>query len=141
MAKRVLIAEEAPEIEWEIGQGRSGTAYQFTYAVGYAEAARLFSENEEPFDFLVTDIMLKPFQGRDLANRIVGLNPGIKVLFMGKLPARLLRSTGLLPPSAPFLHKPFTAYHLLKCLDELGNGGPSWLDLILSQDEEPAASA
>jgi DNA-binding response OmpR family regulator len=140
MAKKVLIAEEAAEVERDLRRDESEAAYHFTYTAGYAEAARLFSGNDARFDFLVTDVMLKPFQGRDLANRAMGANPGIKVLFMGKHSARLLRSTGLLPPSAPFLHKPFTAYHLIERLDELGLKGPCWLDLILAQNEESAAS-
>jgi two-component system, cell cycle sensor histidine kinase and response regulator CckA len=140
MTQNVLIAEEGAEVERHLGQDKSAAAYHFTYAVGYAEATQHFTANEASFDFLVTDVMLRPFQGRDLANRLVGLNPRIMVLFMGKHPARHLRSTGLLPASAPFLHKPFTPYRLIQALDELALKGPCWLDLILWQNEDSPAS-
>lgn len=139
--KRVLVAEEEPGIELYLGQDKAEAAYQFTYAVGFAEAVKLVSEKDAHFDFLVTDIMLHPFQGRDLANRMVGPHPGIKVLFMGKQPPRLLRSLGPLPRSAPFLHKPFAASHLIKSLDELGLKSFSWLDSILSPDEGSRSSS
>lgn len=140
MDLRVLIAEEQAEIKGFLGQGMPVTAYEFVYAAGFPEAVKIASGKDAGFDFLVTDILLNPFHGRDLANRLVGLFPHIKVLFMGNQPARLLRTAGLLPAKAPYLHKPFNALHLVHCLDELKEKGPSWLDLILFHSEETAGA-
>ena len=136
----VLIAEEHAEVKSYHGQDEPQTAYEFVYAVGFAEAVKIASEKDARFGFLVTDVLLNPFHGRDLANRIVGSFPHIKVLFMGNQSSRVLRSAGLLPPTAPFLHKPFNSIHLVKSLNELREKGPSWLDLILFHSEESAVS-
>lgn len=138
MGSKVLIAEEHPEVKWYIEQDKLGPPYEFVCVVGYSEAVRIASKKDAGFSFLVTDILLSPFHGRDLANRLVGLYPHIKVIFMGTQTPRILRSAGLFPTSAPFLHKPFNALHLVKCLDELKEKGPSWLDLILFPYEEAA---
>jgi DNA-binding response OmpR family regulator len=135
MDLRVLIAEEDAELKTYHGQDKPETDYEFVYAVGFAEAVQLASDRDARFGFLVTDVLLNPFHGRDLANRIVGSFPHIKVLFMGNQSHRVLRSAGLLPPTAPFLHKPFNALQLVKCLDELRENALSWLDLILFHSE------
>lgn len=140
MEKQVLVAEEFPEVERYLRQDKAGGDYQFSHATGFAEAIKVAVRTDAHFDFLVTDVLLRPFHGRDLANRMVNPYPRIKVLFMGKQSPRLLRSIGLLPTSAPFLHKPFTAYHLIKSLDELGLKELSWLDLVLPQYEEATES-
>jgi hypothetical protein len=138
MGLSVLIVEERADVKNYPRQDNPETVYEFVYAVGFAEAVRIASEKDASFGFLVTDVLLNPFHGRDLANRIVGSFPHIKVLFTGSQSPRVLRSAGLLPPNAPFLHKPFNVIHLVKSLDELREKGPSWLDLILFHGEESA---
>ncbi len=140
MGSRVLIAEEQPEVKWYLEQDKLESPYEFACVVGYSEAVRIASEKDAGFSFLVTDILLNPFHGRDLANRLVGLFPHIKVIFMGTQTPRLLRSAGSFPAAAPFLHKPFNALHLVNRLNELKEKGPSWLDLILFPYEETAGS-
>lgn len=136
MGSRVLIAEENAELQRCFEPDGPIPVYEFVYAVGFAEAVKIASKKDAGFAFLVTDIFLKPFHGRDLANRLVGLFPRIKVLFMGSQTPRMLRSAGLFPAAAPYLLKPFNAPHLMKSLDDLNEKGPSWLDLILFPSEE-----
>ena len=76
-------------------------------ALGFARAVGM------RIDLLLTDLVMPRMNGKQVAEAVVGLRPGIRVLYMsGYAPESLLPDIGLLP-EYHFLEKPFTPAKLL----------------------------
>jgi PAS domain S-box-containing protein len=74
-----------------------------------------------PIDLLITDVVMPGMNGRELAGRIVQLQPEVKVLFISGYAANFLTAQGQLPPEVAFLVKPFTQAALAAKVRELLN--------------------
>ncbi|HKP94992.1 MAG TPA: response regulator [Fibrobacteria bacterium] len=129
--KNLLAVDDDADIRKLLEEQLSGTEYRCMAASGFQEAVELASAPFSEIDILLTDIILPPFQGRDLANRLVGLQPAMKVLFMSGYPLKLLTGHGLLPPHADYLAKPFSKNQLLQSLDAVSRLGSSWAKMTM----------
>ncbi len=69
------------------------------------------------FDALITDMVLPDATGSDLAAKIRGATPRVKVVFMSAHPEELLREQGRLAPGDPYLQKPFEMEQLQGLLE------------------------
>jgi signal transduction histidine kinase/ActR/RegA family two-component response regulator len=59
-------------------------------------------------DLLLSDVVMPGLGGRELAERVVGLRPGLKVMFMSGHTQDVLLKEGVQQGGAAFLQKPFT---------------------------------
>ena len=80
-------------------------------------------------DMIVTDVVMPEMNGRDLADRIHVMRPGVKILFMSGYSAEAVARHGVLARGAAFLEKPFSPAVLLRKVREM-----------LDTDGEPAAN-
>jgi CheY-like chemotaxis protein len=64
-------------------------------------------------DLLLTDVVMPRMLGTDLANRIAGLRPDTRVLYMSGYGHEVLAETALLN-GAQFIQKPFSPEELLQ---------------------------
>jgi CheY-like chemotaxis protein len=89
--------------------GRGSTFKIYLLEAGHGgEAIRLAEKHAEPVHLLVSDVVMPEMGGRRLAERIVALKPGIKVLYVsGYAPDAVVRH-GVVESEAAFLQKPFT---------------------------------
>ncbi len=135
MKTRVLAVDDEVDVRNYLWECLNETGFECVCAAGFEEAVRIASASGAEFPILLTDIMLPPFHGRDLANRIAFLHPKIKVVFMSGYAPKMLRNHGLLPPKAEFLCKPFTRSQLLKSL-ETTHGQLTWLASVSAPNED-----
>ena len=75
----------------------------------------------------MTDVVMPEMNGRDLAEELLSLYPGLKRLFMSGYTADVIAHHGVLDEGVHFIQKPFSANDLAakvrKLLDaELGDG-------------------
>jgi diguanylate cyclase (GGDEF)-like protein/PAS domain S-box-containing protein len=80
-------------------------------------------------DMIVTDVVMPEMNGRDLADRIHVMRPGVKILFMSGYSAEAVARHGVLARGAAFLEKPFSPAVLLRKVREM-----------LDTEAEPAAN-
>jgi two-component system cell cycle sensor histidine kinase/response regulator CckA len=73
--------------------------------------------NPENIDLLLTDVIMPGMSGRELADVITKLRPGIKILFMSGYTNDLIAQYGVLEAGTQLLEKPFTLYSLLDKVD------------------------
>jgi two-component system, cell cycle sensor histidine kinase and response regulator CckA len=93
------------------------------YAVVEAEdghtALELAAMHAGPIELLMTDVVMPGISGRELADRIRKLRPGIKVLFMSGYTDQAVVHHGILETDAVLLQKPFTVTTLASKLREI----------------------
>ena len=62
--------------------------------------------------------------GPELAERLAGLRPGVRTLFLSGYTSETVRSRGNLPAGSAFLEKPFDHGTLLRTVRSLLDGEP-----------------
>jgi len=71
---------------------------------------------------LLTDMVMPRMGGRVLAERLRGLRPGLKVLYMSGYTEELLDIQKCVEPSSDFIHKPFSPQGLQEQVRALLDG-------------------
>jgi two-component system cell cycle sensor histidine kinase/response regulator CckA len=86
------------------------------------EAMEIASKEEGRIDLVLTDVVMPGMNGRGLVERLTGVRPRIKSLYMSGYTDDDIIRRGFIEPSKSFLQKPFTSESLLqtvrKVLDE-----------------------
>lgn len=72
----------------------------------------------------MTDVIMPEMNGRDLAQRLFRLQPGIKCLFMSGYTAEAIVPREMNNPDVGFIQKPFSMKDMVaKIAETLGGGG------------------
>jgi two-component system cell cycle sensor histidine kinase/response regulator CckA len=99
--------------------------YRVLEAAGAKEAEALVSAGREPFDLLVSDVVMPEMSGPALYERLAARQPALKVLYMSGYTDDAIIRQGRLQAGAAFLQKPFTGEMLLRKIREVS--GPMTL--------------
>jgi two-component system cell cycle sensor histidine kinase/response regulator CckA len=81
--------------------------------------AVLVRETPGSVHLLLSDLVLPGMGGQDLHERVMGVRPEIKVLFMSGYTDRALQAQQVFPPGTAFLQKPFTPVALSRKVREV----------------------
>ncbi|MGD9364704.1 MAG: PAS domain S-box protein [Desulfobacteraceae bacterium] len=79
-----------------------------------SEAIRICESHPEEIDLLITDVVMPEMSGRDLAQKILYLNPSLKCLFISGYTANVIAHHGVLDDGVHFIHKPFAKQEIAK---------------------------
>ena len=83
------------------------------------DAIQLAEQKTFQIDLLITDVVMPNLSGREVADRIAVLYPGIKILYMSGYTDEAIVHHGLLEGGIHFIHKPFKPLDLLKKTREI----------------------
>jgi len=104
----VLIVEDEASI-LKLGKKiLEGLSYNVLTAGTPAEALSLAQQHGGRIDLLITDVVMPEMNGRDLAERLKGHYPDLKVLFMSGYTANVIAHHGVLDEGVDFIPKPFS---------------------------------
>lgn len=98
--------------------------YKVLSAETPVEAIRLAEENAGLIDLLMVDVIMPEMNGRDLAQKLQSLIPGLKCLFMSGYTADVIAHHGVLDERVSFIQKPFSVKDLAKKIRETLSGKP-----------------
>jgi CheY-like chemotaxis protein len=93
--------------------------YQVLTAKDGQEATKIFERHGRPIDLLLTDVVMPRMSGKELAERLEALQPGIKVLFMSGYTDNAIVHQGILDKELAFIQKPFTPEDLVRKVREV----------------------
>jgi two-component system, cell cycle sensor histidine kinase and response regulator CckA len=81
--------------------------YEVLSAETPSEAIRILKENRSEISLFITDVVMPEMNGRDLAEQLRKIQPGIKHLFMSGYSADVIGHQGILDRGVDFIQKPF----------------------------------
>jgi PAS domain S-box-containing protein len=121
----VLLAEDAAPVRAVAKLILDRCGYTVIEAPNGKVALDVAAGHREGVDLLVTDVVMPEMSGRELADRLRELRPGIKVLFVSGYTDDAVVRHGILDPGNAYLQKPFTPEALaLKVRDVLDHEAP-----------------
>jgi two-component system cell cycle sensor histidine kinase/response regulator CckA len=112
----LLVVEDEAALRDVAGRILSGAGYRVLAADGGNQALELAALHDGTIDLLVSDVVMPGMLGKELAERLTGVRPDTRVLYMSGYAQPVLASQGTLEPGVALLEKPFTAADLLSAV-------------------------
>jgi DNA-binding response OmpR family regulator len=106
----VLVVEDQADVRKYAAAALKEYGYRVIPAANAGEALLLCQR--ERVDLVLTDVVMPNVSGRELADRLETLQPGIKVLFMSGYTDNVIVHHGVLEGGAKFIQKPFSPEEL-----------------------------
>ena len=114
VSSKILLAEDDHDMRRFLSKALQNAGFGVaSFDNGLAAYRRL---REEPFELLLTDIVMPEMDGIELARRATELDPDIKVMFITGFAAVALNPDNNAPPQVKILSKPF---HLRDLVNEV----------------------
>jgi len=118
-SETILVAEDEEMVRSLTRQILEESGYTVLEAPHGMEALQIAERYKGHIHLVLTDVVMPQMSGRDLAERLALLRPGIRVLYMSGYPGHAAAQQGDLDPGAPFLQKPFTVESLTRKVREV----------------------
>ena len=110
----VLVVEDEAALREVTKRIFTRNGYHVITAESGPEAVAIATEWPGEIHLLVTDVVMPHMLGREVAEKMRGIKPGIEVLFMSGYARPVLASQGRLDPNVALLEKPFSEADLLE---------------------------
>jgi len=121
-SETILLVEDEESVRGLTSRILEKQGYRVIVAQHGREAMDIATREEGRIDLVLTDIVMPGMNGRGLVERLAGIRPRIKSLYMSGYTDDDIIRRGFIEPSKSFLQKPFTSESLLqtvrKVLDE-----------------------
>jgi CheY-like chemotaxis protein len=106
--ERILIAEDNEHVRIIASRSLAELGYVVVQTTNPDEAIAAAESAAQPFDLLLTDVVMPGMNGKQLAERLQAAQPGLRVLFMTGYTANAVVHRGVLEPGTHLVQKPFT---------------------------------
>ncbi len=118
----VLVVEDSAPLREVTRRIFARAGYHVVTAANGPQALRAAAGHPGEIHLLVTDIVMPHMLGREIAEKMVQIKPGIAILYMSGFARTVLTSQGRLEPDMALVEKPFTQADLLAKAGEVLNG-------------------
>jgi CheY-like chemotaxis protein len=121
----VLVVDDEPDVLRLIQSILTEEGYQVITATNAENAIQAFEKLTSPPDLILTDVVMPGMSGPMLIDRLLGLEPKLKVLFMSGFDDRQVVQRYVVEKGFRLIPKPFTIKSLRATIDEvLADPGP-----------------
>ncbi|HCL00742.1 MAG TPA: hypothetical protein DHW42_11640 [Candidatus Marinimicrobia bacterium] len=111
----ILVAEDEKSVRKFAVSSLKKYGYNVLEAGNGHEALQYFPKNNSSnIHLLITDVIMPNMNGRELANKVLDIDPKIKVLFMSGYTDDMVLRHGISSTELAFIQKPFSTADLLK---------------------------
>jgi len=118
-SETVLLVEDEEGVRQLAREYLESSGYTVIEAEDGHTAMELANMHTGPIHLLMTDVVMPGISGRELAERVEQMRPGIKVLYMSGYTDQAVVHQGILEDDAVLLQKPFTLATLAGKLREI----------------------
>jgi PAS domain S-box-containing protein len=119
----ILLVEDETTVRIIAGRVLREQGYQVLEARNGPDALQLSATFDGPIDLLLTDVVMPGgVSGRQLAEELTSLRPGLKILYTSGYTHNVIVHHGVLGPNTTFLQKPFTPEMLSRKVREMLEG-------------------
>ena len=118
----VLVVEDEAALREVTKRILTRNGYHVITAASGPEAIAIAVGHPGEIHLLVTDVVMPHMLGKEVAERMRVVKPGIEVLFMSGYARPVLTSQGRLDPNVALVEKPFSAASLLAMAAQVLNG-------------------
>ncbi|HKO48593.1 MAG TPA: PAS domain-containing protein [Polyangiaceae bacterium] len=118
----ILLAEDEEQVRGAVVQILQRAGYRTIAAANGLDAIALLRDGTEPVHLVLLDVVMPGLGGPETWEQMVGLRPGLRVLFSSGYADDRYRQ--LLPAGAVLLEKPFRAEDLLRRVRQLLDQSP-----------------
>jgi len=115
----ILLVEDEPAVRDLAQRILVRKGYRVIAAQNGSEALALAARQAGALDLLVTDLVMPQMDGRELAQQLAALRPGLRVLFMSGYTGDTIAQRGVLDPDVAFIEKPFSPEGLARKVREM----------------------
>jgi hypothetical protein len=134
-SETILVVEDQEDVRMLAAEVLRDHGYRVLEAASGGAALLQAEQFTEPIHLLLTDVVMPGLSGRELADRLTLLRPGLKHMFMSGYAAGALSGTTATGLATAFIAKPFTPAALAKKVREV-LGRRSIHGAILVVDDE-----
>lgn len=118
----VLLVEDEPALLRMSCKALESLGYRVLAAASPAEALLLAEAHGGSIDVLMTDVVMPDMDGRELADRVRAISPGLRCLFMSGYTPDVVADHGAATGAGRFLQKPFSLQEVGARLREVLSG-------------------
>jgi CheY-like chemotaxis protein len=115
----ILLVEDDEQIRAIASLILDSSGYSVLTAANGHEALKLYKTQRDTIALLVTDVIMPGMSGRQLSDRLLSLQPNLKVLFVSGYTDAEIGPHGVLEPEIAFLPKPYTLDDLVRKVREV----------------------
>jgi PAS domain S-box-containing protein len=113
-SETVLLVEDHDALRAVIGQYLEAAGFSVLVAEDGKAALDLVQGGKAHVDLLVTDVIMPGMTGRQLAETLAALHPGLRVIFLSGHPRDVISPDGTLPEWSRYLEKPYPLPDLVR---------------------------
>jgi len=110
----ILVVEDEPHLREIVRIFLEEFGYRVLEATDVNEALQLAKTRAHPIDLTLTDVIMPGMSGRQLAEEILSLRPGMKVVYMTGYTDDMVVQHKVLEPEVTLLQKPFDKIQLAR---------------------------
>jgi two-component system cell cycle sensor histidine kinase/response regulator CckA len=122
-SETILLVEDEEAVRSLTSRILKKQGYRVMAAQHGREAMEMAAKEEGWIDLVLTDVVMPGMNGRGLVERLTGIRPRIKSLYMSGYTDDDIIRRGFIEPSKSFLQKPFTSDALLQTVRKVLDGG------------------
>jgi PAS domain S-box-containing protein len=122
-AETVLVVEDQEDVRKLVLAVLREFHYQTLEASSGDEALEMVEQHDGPIQLVLTDVIMPGMTGKETADRLKQIRPGIKVLYMSGYTDEVISGRGSLDEGIDCIAKPFTPEALVQKIRSVLSGG------------------
>ncbi|MEN8142536.1 MAG: ATP-binding protein [Thermodesulfobacteriota bacterium] len=112
-SETLLIVDDEPTIRKMLKDIISPHGYQILEAGSGEEALELCDNQAQGIDLMLTDVVMKGMNGKQLAEKMATVRPATQILYMSGYTEDIISDKGIVAPGTKLIAKPFSPVELL----------------------------